>query len=220
MTFFSIRIYRQYITGEGHRSVRKLWSFYCINVSQLRFIYVLCLYIYINSKKICTGHFNSNDFMKKCDVSVLLVPSTGDHIKVYIYMCTFIYVYIYIYIYKKCMKSICQICNIIDTRARLKIPGTNITVRPGNYYCNSSNVIYLIKCKKCDSGNYIGETSTFLRLRMNNHKKSIRDNNKGLPVARHFNKPDHIISDHECVILNGDFSNNADRLIDEQTLIR
>ena len=88
---------------------------------------------------------------------------------------------------KKCMKSRCQICNIIDTRPCLKIPGTNITVRPGNYYCNSSNVIYLIKCKKCDTGNYIGETSTFFRLRMNNQKKSIRDNNKGLPVARHFN---------------------------------
>ena len=63
---------------------------------------------------------------------------------------------------KKCMKSTCQMCEIIDTRPSLKIPGTNITVRPGNYYCNSSNVIYLIKCKKCYSGNYIGETSTFL----------------------------------------------------------
>ena len=121
---------------------------------------------------------------------------------------------------KKCMKSRCQISNIIDTRPSLKIPGANITVRPGNYYCNSSNVIYLIKCKKCDSGNYIGETSTFLRLRMNNHKKCIRGNNKGLPVARHFNKPGHSMCELDCVILKGDFSNNADRLIEEQTLIR
>ena len=73
---------------------------------------------------------------------------------------------------KQCMKSRCHICNIIDTRPSLKRPGTNITVRPDNYYCNSSNVIYLIKCKKCDSGNYIGETSTFIRLGMNNHKKA------------------------------------------------
>ena len=93
----------------------------------------------------------------------------------------------------KCMKSRCQICNIDDTQPSLKIPVTNIAVRPGNYYCNSSNVIYLMKCKKCDSGNYIFETSTFFRLRMNNHKKGIRDNNKGLTVARHFNKPDHSI---------------------------
>ena len=121
---------------------------------------------------------------------------------------------------KKCMKSRCQICNIIDTRHRMKIPGANITVRPGNYYCNSSNVIYLIKCKKCNSGIYIDETSTFLRLCMNNHKKSIRDNNKGLPVARHFNIPGHSMCELECVILKLDFSNNADRFIEEQTLIR
>ena len=44
---------------------------------------------------------------------------------------------------------------------------------------------------------------------MNNHTKILRDNNKGLPVARHFNKPDHSISDLKCVILKGDFSNNA-----------
>ena len=36
-------------------------------------------------------------------------------------------------------------------------------------------------------------------------QKSIRDNNKGQPVARHFNKPDHSNSELECVILNGDF---------------
>ena len=77
-----------------------------------------------------------------------------------------------------------------------------------------------MKCRKCDSGNYIGETSTFLRLRMHNHKKSIRDNNKGLPVARHFNKPGHSICDLKCVMLTGDFSNNADRFREEQTLIR
>ena len=121
---------------------------------------------------------------------------------------------------KKCMKFRCQICNIIDTRPSLKIPGTKITVRPGNYYCSSSNVIYLMKCKKCDSANYIGETSTFIRLRMNNHTKSIRGSNKGLPVARHFNIPGHSICDLECVILKADFSNNADRLIEEQNLIR
>ena len=69
-------------------------------------------------------------------------------------------------------------------------------------------------------GNYIGEPSTFFWLRMNNHKQRIRDNNKGLPVAIHFNKPDHSICEPECVILKGDFSNNTDRLIEELTLIR
>ena len=62
--------------------------------------------------------------------------------------------------------------NIIDTRHSFKIPGTDISVRPGNYYCNSSNVIYLIKVKKCNSGSYIFDTSTIFALRMNNHKAS------------------------------------------------
>ena len=32
---------------EGHRSVQKPWSFYWIKVSQLRFLFVFCIYIYI-----------------------------------------------------------------------------------------------------------------------------------------------------------------------------
>ena len=65
----------------------------------------------------------------------------------------------------------------------------------------------------------MGETSTIIRLRTSNNK-SIRDNNKGLPVARHFNKPDHSISDLEFVRLKGDFTNSTNRLIEEQTIIR
>ena len=74
-------------------------------------------------------------------------------------------------------------------------------------------------CSKCDSGNYIGETSNRLLLRLNNHKKSIRDNSRGFPVAVHFNLPDHSLKNLRCVILRGDFKTTADRLICEQTLI-
>ena len=49
---------------------------------------------------------------------------------------------------KKCMKSSSQICDIVDTQPSLKIPRTNIEVRPGNYYCNSPNVIYLAKMQE------------------------------------------------------------------------
>ena len=74
-------------------------------------------------------------------------------------------------------------------------------------------------CSKCDSGNYIGETSNRLRLRLNNHKKSIRDNCRGFPVAVHFNQPDHSLNNLRCVILRGDFKTTEDRLICEQTFI-
>ena len=49
---------------------------------------------------------------------------------------------------------------------------------PGNYNCDSSNIIYLLKCNKCNYGNYVGETSTKFRLRMNNHKKAFKTTTK------------------------------------------
>ena len=87
---------------------------------------------------------------------------------------------------KKCEKPRCQICNIITTDTVINIPGTSQIYHPGNYNCDSSNIVYLLMCNKCNYGNYVGETSTKFRLRMNNHKKSIRDNHKGLPVAVHY----------------------------------
>ena len=68
-------------------------------------------------------------------------------------------------------------------------------------------------------GNYIGETSNRLRLRLNNHKKSIGENSRGFPVAVHFNQPDHSHRNWRCVILRGYFKTTADRIIYEQTLI-
>ena len=99
------------------------------------------------------------------------------------------------------------------------MPGTSSTIQPGNYDCDSCNIVYLLMCSKCDSGNYIGETSNRLRLRLNNHKKSIRDNSCGFPVAVHFNLPDHSLNNLRCVILRGDFKTTADRHICEQTSI-
>ena len=53
---------------------------------------------------------------------------------------------------------------------------------------------------------------------MYNHKKGIRDNHKDLPVAVHYNQTDHSINDLSCVILNGNFTKTADRLLYEQKL--
>ena len=119
----------------------------------------------------------------------------------------------------KCMKPRCRVCDILDTRNKLQIPGTSSTILPGNYNFDSCNIVYLLMCSKCDSGNCIGETSSRLRLRLNNHKKSIRDNSRGFPVAVHFNLPDHSLKNLRRVILRGDFKTTADRLICEQTLI-
>ena len=148
-----------------------------------------------------------------------------------------LYLYIYIYIRnilirsnfphtvtstcnKKCEKPRCQICNIITTDTVINIPGTSHIYHPGNYNCDSSNIVYLLMCNKCNYGNYVGETSTKFCLQMNNHKKSIRDNHKGLPVAVHYNQADHSINDLSCVILSGNFTTTADRQLYEQKLIQ
>ena len=53
----SVVYWRQYTTEEGHRSVRQLWSFYCIKMSQLRFILVSYIYIFIVSGIMRLGNF-------------------------------------------------------------------------------------------------------------------------------------------------------------------
>ena len=50
--------------------------------------------------------------------------------------------------------------------------GANHIVHTGNYNCDSSNIVYLLMCNKCNYGNYVGETSKKIRLRMNNNKKA------------------------------------------------
>ena len=82
------------------------------------------------------------------------------------------------------------------------------------------NIVYLLMCNKCNYGYYVGETSTKFRLRMYYHKKSIRDNHKGLLVAVHCNQADHSINDISCAMLNGIFTTTADIQLYEQKLIQ
>ena len=118
----------------------------------------------------------------------------------------------------KCMKPRCQVCDILDTRNKLQIPGTSSTIQPENYNCDSCIIVYLLMSSKCDSGNYVGETSNRLRLRLKNHKRSIRDNSRGFPVAVHFNQPDHSLKHFRCYTQRR-IQTTADRLIYEQTFI-
>ena len=110
----------------------------------------------------------------------------------------------------KCDDKRCQICDLIDTRPCLTLPGTTSIVKPGSFSCNSSNVVYLISCNKCliGEGNYIGETSTKFRFRINNHRSSIHNNTPGHRVANHFNKYNHTANDLRCCILRGHIKSN------------
>ena len=60
------------------------------------------------------------------------------------------------------------------------------------FSCKSSNIIYLITCTKCKK-QYIGCTSQQLNTRINHHRTSIQ-NRKPSYIHKHFNLPDHSIS--------------------------
>ena len=57
---------------------------------------------------------------------------------------------------KKCEKPRCQICNITTTDTEINIPGTSHIFNPRNHNCDSTNVVYLLMCNKCNYGNYVG----------------------------------------------------------------
>lgn len=60
-----------------------------------------------------------------------------------------------------------------------------IIVLRGHTTCETSNVIYLVKCAKC-SQQYVGETGNNIRTRANQHRSDITLGNRNIPTVRHF----------------------------------
>lgn len=95
---------------------------------------------------------------------------------------------------KRCNHPRCATCKhlncskyFISTRN-----GTTYTIRH-SFSCTSSNVIYLITCKKCHK-QYVGLTTKQLNIRINHHRTNIM-NQRPIYLSRHFNFPDHSIED-------------------------
>ena len=64
-----------------------------------------------------------------------------------------------------------------------------------NLSCSSTDVIYLITCKKC-AKQYVGQTHQKCSQRMNSHKFDINHYPETpTNVSEHFNSPDHTIQD-------------------------
>ena len=117
-----------------------------------------------------------------------------------------------------CNKPRCQVCQHMLTGGSLTFNG--MTVHPGPYNCDSSNVVYIISCSKCPTVCYVGETNTKFRLRFNNHKHSIRNANpNGFPVAEHFQSNGHTSDDLKFTIALGAFRCSEDRKRHELKLI-
>ena len=61
------------------------------------------------------------------------------------------------------------------------------------FTCQTTNVVYLITCTKCKK-QYVGCTSAQLKVRINQHRSCI-NNKKGSYIHKHFNLPDHKLTD-------------------------
>ena len=70
--------------------------------------------------------------------------------------------------------------------------GQQFTIKH-HLHCLSTNVVYLINCKKCGF-QYIGETKRTLKTRLLEHCGDTK-HKRDKPVARHFNQPNHTAED-------------------------
>ena len=115
---------------------------------------------------------------------------------------------------KPCGKPRCQICAHLITDDSLRLP-SGYTINPPNHNCDASNILYCLLCTKCPDVTYIGETSTKFRARFNNHRCTIRQHRMGFPVAEHFNKANHSMSDLKICLFGGGYKTADERKLAE-----
>ena len=93
-----------------------------------------------------------------------------------------------------CEKHLAEVSTFMSCRT-----GESFNIR-GNYTCDTSNIVYLISCKKCRGAQYTGQSQNSLRERFYLHRSHIgRD--VGTPLTHHFNLPGHSLDDVECVVI-------------------
>lgn len=111
---------------------------------------------------------------------------------------------------RPCGKTRCQVCNHIQTSSCAISTASSFkwTIN-GNFDCDASNVVYLLECGVCNM-QYIGQTTTPLRIRFNNHRAHVRSQ-PNLPFSKHINQKNHSFDLVKLTVLQGGFSNTRER---------
>ena len=90
-----------------------------------------------------------------------------------------------------CKNPRCKTCIQVSNSNHFTNAETNkIYPIKGNMDCDSTNLIYLISCKKCPA-QYVGETGNSLRTRFTQHRYNI-NKNVDTPVSTHFSETHNI----------------------------
>lgn len=95
-----------------------------------------------------------------------------------------------------CRQPRCSTCNyhLLTTTTFKDSRRTATTYRIRHQLsCTSTNIIYLITCRKCKK-QYVGYTTKQLNTRINHHRSNIL-NKWPIYISQHFNLPDHSLSD-------------------------
>ena len=93
---------------------------------------------------------------------------------------------------KKCGK--CTVCPYVENLKIVKSSNDKFNFHLSSAVsCNTSNVIYAIKCSKCNQ-QYIGQTGRMFKDRLREHLGYIRNCNLSEPTGHHFNLPGHNLS--------------------------
>lgn len=117
-----------------------------------------------------------------------------------------------------CDKPRCKLCPMMQKTETVRSTGSNFSFRiQGNYNCDSENVVYILECTLCHA-QYIGQTGTALRMRINNHRSHVNAL-PHLPISKHVTTLGHPFDKFAVTVLQSGFRTHHDREVRESFLI-
>jgi hypothetical protein len=126
---------------------------------------------------------------------------------------------------RKCKSKTCRYCPRLDRAGSIRSALQDLEhSTKQNITCNSSNLIYCIKCTRCNIL-YVGQTKNAIKDRFRSHYYSINNpKNLDTTVGRHFSQPPHKgVDDVSILVLEfikaPPNSASAQRLRDEKELL-
>ena len=100
---------------------------------------------------------------------------------------------------KQCLN--CGVCPYVRVGKSVRSTNNNYQIEINtSVNCSSSNVIYMVGCKKCTQ-QYIGETERSIRERFREHMGYVKASLKNKATGQHFNEPGHKVSDMTITVI-------------------